>query len=97
MIPDFIATDPSHYISKQTICAPAKGEPARWLQFLDEIFLSDQDVIDFIQVLCGYALTGETREEKLFFLYGSGANGKSKFLETLTYIWNGYATRIAPE
>ena len=96
MIPDFIATDPSHYISKQTICAPAKGKPVRWLQFLDEIFSSDLDVIDFIQVLCGYSLTGETREEKLFFLYGSGANGKSKFLETLTYIWNGYATRIAP-
>ena len=35
-------------------------------------------------------------EEKLFFLYGSGANGKSKFLEILTYIWNDYATRIAP-
>ena len=53
-------------------------------------------MIDFIQVLCGYALTGETVEEKLFFLYGSGANGKSKFLETLTYIWQDYATRIAP-
>jgi len=66
------------------------------LQFLDEIFAGDQGVIDFIQRLCGYALTGQTREEKLFFLYGSGANGKSKFLETLTYIWNNYATRIAP-
>ena len=94
-IPDFIATDPCHYISKQTICAPAKGEPVRWLQFLDEIFAGDQGVIDFIQILCGYALTGKIKEEKLFFLYGSGANGKSKFLETLTYIWNDYATRIA--
>jgi putative DNA primase/helicase len=95
-IPSFIDTDPCNYISKQTICAPAKGEPVRWLQFLDEIFEGDQDVIDFIQILCGYALTGQTREEKLFFLYGSGANGKSKFLEALTYIWNDYATRIAP-
>ena len=95
-IPDFISADPCHYISRQTICAPAKGEPDRWLQFLDEIFAGDQGVIDFIQRLCGYALTGQTREEKLFFLYGSGANGKSKFLETLTYIWNNYATRIAP-
>ena len=95
-IPNFIDTEPCHYISKQTICEPSKGEPVRWLKFLDEIFSSDQDVIDFIQVLCGYALTGETREEKLFFLYGSGANGKSKFLEILTYIWNHYATRIAP-
>ena len=94
--PALIETDPRHYISKQTICAPAKGEPVRWLQFLDEIFAGDQNVIDFIQILCGYALTGETGEEKLFFLNGSGANGKTKFLETLTYIWNEYATRIAP-
>ena len=91
-VPRFIDPDLRHYISKQTICAPAKGEPVRWLQFLDEI---GQD-IDFIQRLCGYALTGSTAEEKLFFLYGSGANGKSKFLETLTYIWCDYATRIAP-
>jgi putative DNA primase/helicase len=95
-IPNFIDTEPCHYISKQTICEPSKGEPVRWLKFLDEIFAGDQGVIDFIQVLCGYALTGEIKEEKLFFLYGSGANGKSKFLEILTYIWNDYATRIAP-
>jgi putative DNA primase/helicase len=95
-IPNFIDPDPYHYISMQTICAPANGEPVRWLQFLDEIFAGNQGVIDFIQILCGYALTGKAGEEKLFFLYGSGANGKSKFLEILTYIWNDYATRIAP-
>jgi putative DNA primase/helicase len=95
-IHSLIDPDPGHYISKQTICAPAEGEPVRWLQFLDEIFAGDQGVIDFIQILCGYALTGKSKEEKLFFLYGSGANGKSKFLEALTYIWNDYATRIAP-
>jgi putative DNA primase/helicase len=92
----FVDTDPRRYISKQTICGPAEGEPVLWLKFLNEIFAGDQEVIDFIQVLCGYALTGETGEEKLFFLYGSGANGKSKFLEILTYILNDYVTRIAP-
>jgi putative DNA primase/helicase len=95
-IPEVIKPDPRHFISKQTNCAPVKGDPVYWLQFLDQIFDGDQEVIDFIQVLCGYALTGETVEEKLFFLCGSGANGKSKFLEALTYIWKDYATRIAP-
>jgi putative DNA primase/helicase len=93
----FIKTDPRRYISKQTACAPAEGEPVLWLQFLHEIFEGDQEVIDFIQILCGYALTGETGEEKLFFLYGCGANGKSKFLEILAYILCDYATRIAPK
>ena len=41
----------------------------------------------------GYALTGETREHKLFFLYGTGRNGKSVFLNTLFKIWGDYARR----
>ena len=94
---NFATSDPQNFISKQTACAPAAGAPVRWLQFLDEIFAGDQEVVDFIQILCGYALTGEAKEEKLFFLYGIGANGKSKFLEILTYIWKDYATRIAPK
>jgi putative DNA primase/helicase len=34
--------------------------------------------------LCGYCLTGETREHTLAFLWGTGANGKSKFIEAIS-------------
>jgi putative DNA primase/helicase len=33
--------------------------------------------------MAGYALTGVTREHALFFLYGTGANGKTTFLNTI--------------
>ena len=42
--------------------------------------------------MCGYALTGITREHALFFLYGTGANGKSVFLNTVSGIMADYAT-----
>jgi putative DNA primase/helicase len=42
--------------------------------------------------MVGYALTGSTREHALFFLYGTGANGKSVFVNTLATILGDYAT-----
>jgi hypothetical protein len=47
--------------------------------------------------MCGYCLTGSTREHVIFFLYGSGANGKSVFLRTLLGIWGDYAAVAAME
>lgn len=83
----------AHMITKLTATAPRHGTPVRWLQFLKEVFNGDQDMIEFVQRAAGYALTGETREHKLFFLYGTGRNGKSVFLNTLFKIWGDYARR----
>lgn len=82
-------------ITRQTSVTPASGEPVRWMQFLDEIFDGDADLIAFMQRAAGYALTGETREHKMLFLYGSGRNGKSVFLSTLFHIWGDYARRAS--
>lgn len=89
---------PSHqdyYISKLTGCVVMKGKPTLWLKFLSTIFSGNQELINFIQRLCGYCLTGLTVEEKIFFFYGTGANGKSKFLEILFFVLGDYA-RKAP-
>ena len=80
-------------LTKQTAVAPAHGSPVRWLKFLHEIFDGDEELIGFMQRAAGYALTGETREHKLLFLYGTGRNGKSVFLNTLFTIWGHYARR----
>ena len=42
--------------------------------------------------MTGYCLTGSTREHALFFLHGSGANGKSVFLTTISGVLGEYAT-----
>lgn len=89
----------SDMITKQTACAPASpgSHPERWLNFLSEIFDGDADLVSFMQRAAGYALTGLTTEHKLLFLYGTGRNGKSVFLNTLTHIWADYARRSAAE
>ncbi len=89
----------SDMITKLTACAPAApgASPERWLTFLHEIFDHDADLVGFMQRAAGYALTGSTKEHKLLFLYGTGRNGKSVFLNTLTQIWGDYSRRAAAE
>ena len=55
-----------------------------WNQFLDRITGGNADLILFLRRMAGYSLTGSTQEHALFFLYGTGANGKSTFLNAIT-------------
>jgi putative DNA primase/helicase len=69
----------------------------RWIQFLNEVFASNEEVIAYIQRAIGYSLTGDTREQKMFLLHGAGLNGKSVFLEILTYLLGDYAANASFE
>ena len=46
----------------------------------------------FLQRFIGYCLTGATTEHKFVFAYGTGANGKSTFINTISAILGDYAT-----
>ena len=71
--------------------ATPKGACPRWLAFLADITEGDQDLISYLQRVIGYCLTGVTSEHALFFLYGTGANGKSVFVNVITTILGDYA------
>ena len=63
-----------------------------WLAFLDQVTGGDKELVSYLQRVFGYCLTGSTQEHALFFLYGTGANGKSVFINVLTSILGDYAT-----
>ena len=76
--------------------APVEFDPnavcPTWLKFLDTITGHySMELVPFLQRCAGYSLTGETCEQVLFFLYGTGANGKSTFLEVLRFLLGDYA------
>lgn len=70
------------------------AECPRWLEFLEAVFERDTTKIDFVQRLVGYCLTGCVNEEKLFFLHGSGRNGKSVFRTVLAALLSDYAETV---
>ncbi len=78
----------------QATLPQATASPAcpTWMTFLHECTGGDVALQGYLQRICGYCLTGSTREHALFFLYGTGANGKSVFVNTLTAILADYAT-----
>jgi putative DNA primase/helicase len=82
------------YMTKITAVAPGAQCPL-WLSLLERITDGNPELQGYMQRVCGYALTGVTREHALFFLYGTGANGKSVFLNTISSVMGDYA-RTAP-
>jgi P4 family phage/plasmid primase-like protien len=63
----------------------------QWLKFLDRIFQSDVELIGFMQRLVGYTITGRVDEQVMAILHGTGANGKSVFLETVRALMGPYS------
>ncbi|PSH02667.1 MAG: hypothetical protein CXZ00_16265 [Acidobacteria bacterium] len=87
---------PSDYITKSTTVSPAETSDCPiWRRFMDEATEGDNGLQRFLQQIAGYSLTGDVREHALFFVYGTGGNGKSKFLDALTNILGDYATTAA--
>jgi putative DNA primase/helicase len=82
---------PDDYLTKSTTVAPnAECSIETWLQFLSRATGKDAELIEYLQRLCGYCLTGDISEHALAFLFGTGANGKSTFLNAITGAMGDY-------
>jgi putative DNA primase/helicase len=84
---------PSKLMSQFAPAPYSKSEvkPVRWLKFLNEICAGNTDLVNYLQRCVGYSLTGSTKEQCIFFLYGEGSNGKSTFLDIVKALMGDYA------
>jgi putative DNA primase/helicase len=78
-------TKSSGVIYDQSATCPA------WIEFLDGIMGGDTEMTAFLRRAVGYSLTGNTSEQCLFLLYGTGSNGKSTFLNILDEVLGDYS------
>lgn len=62
-----------------------------WDRYLEQALPSDE-LRSFVQRAAGYTLTGLTSEERLFFVHGPPASGKTTFLEAFKAVLGEYAT-----
>ncbi|MCX5834857.1 MAG: phage/plasmid primase, P4 family, partial [Deltaproteobacteria bacterium] len=69
-----------------------------WEKTLLEIFNGNQDLVDYLQRLFGYAMTGLIGEKVFPVLYGrTGWNGRSLIVETISHVMGELARSIPSE
>ncbi len=68
-----------------------------WMEFLGDIFAGEDAIMQAVQRMVGYTLTGDTSEQCLFFAYGTGKNGKSVFFNALEMLFGEYYGRAPSE
>lgn len=77
---------PTHY-------DPDAKAPA-WDKFLLDVFQTPE-LVSYVQRVVGYCMTGDATERAVFVHYGTGSNGKSTFLNTITdVLGEDYCARI---
>ena len=95
---EFRGHEKGDYITKMADVDYTPGADCpEWKKFIREIMNYNNDLIQYIQTVCGWAITGDISEQTMFILFGSGANGKSTFLNTLMRLLGDYAIATPTE
>ena len=58
----------------------------RWMQFLEDVFVDNPELVPYMRRVFGYTLTGNVDEQCFWLFHGEGSNGKSTLLETMEEI-----------
>jgi putative DNA primase/helicase len=56
--------------------------------------VGDTEMVDYLQRVVGYILTGKMTEQCFFLFYGCGANGKSVFIDLVEYLLGEYSQSV---
>jgi putative DNA primase/helicase len=68
-----------------------------WLDHLNKVMGGNINLIGFLRRWFGYCLTGSTDERCMAIFHGTGANGKTITVETVSFIMGDYARRTRAE
>lgn len=92
--------DPSVHLHSRATCVTPRSVPTpRWRRFLADTFGEDeagQEMVDFLQLLLGYSITGDVGSQIMLFLHGKGKNGKSVLLDVMVKLMGDYADCAPP-
>ena len=95
----FLPHDPEEKLTKISgVVYEPSARCDRFDAFVDEIMSGDQARARFLQRALGYALSGDTRFECLFILYGATTrNGKGTLMESVLRVMGDYGSTVRPE
>lgn len=91
---EILSHKPEYNMTRITNASPKQIDTPLWNQFLQRIFANDTELIRFVQKVFGLCLLGQNLEQKMYILWGAGANGKSTLVNTIMYVLGDYARAI---
>ncbi|HEM6128876.1 TPA: DNA primase [Streptococcus suis] len=89
--------DSTDYITKMATASPSDKGKGLWLETLATFFCGNQELIDYVQMVVGMAAIGKVYQEHLIIAYGSGANGKSTFWNTIARVLGNYSGKLSAD
>ena len=82
---------PHHRTQRYTYCIPTEYHPeadsSEWTSYLSTVIEGGEEMLSYLQQAVGYSITGNTKEECLFYLHGPTRSGKGTFTETLLHLF----------
>ena len=90
---------PEDFLTKMTLVDYVPSATStRFNKFIEEITSGDGEKALFLQKSLGYGISGDTRYECLFFLYGKlTRNGKGTLMESCLAVLGDYGRAVRPE
>lgn len=85
------------FITKITSVSPSSKGEKLWLDCLNLIFQKNQQLINYVQMICGLAAIGKVYVEALIIAYGDGRNGKSTFWNAVSRVLGLYSGNISAD
>ncbi len=84
-----------------TLISPVEYDPNAhsdlWEQHLLRVTGNSRELIAYLQRVFGYCLTGETKEQVIFFVFGPTKTGKSKTIGAIEWVLGDYAKQTPSE
>lgn len=74
---------PVTYLGDDHLCENAE-------RFFSQVFVRNKELIDYVQRLFGYSMTGHVSDKSFYILWGDGNNGKTTLMEIMRDILSNF-------
>ncbi|MCE9552494.1 MAG: DUF5906 domain-containing protein [Planctomycetes bacterium] len=93
---DLLPHDPRHLITKISPATyRADAVCPLYDKFVGEIMQGKPELIEYLDRLCGWFLTGDISHQILPIFFGQGCNGKSTLIDLIIHLMGAHATNAA--
>lgn len=90
-------TDPADLMTKVTAVVPNTEGKQLWDDALQVFFCGDNELIEYVQMICGLCIVGKVYMEAMIIAYGDGRNGKSTFWNVIYKVLGSYSGNISAD